>query len=110
MISTNNIHWAAGFLEGEGSYSAGRLKSDKGYSKGIRVSAAQVQKEPLERLQRLFGGSLAQYVGGRLGNYIWLWGLGAEKSAGLMMTIYPLMSSKRKSQIERALTNWKATP
>lgn len=49
MVSTLDICWVAGFLEGEGSFQNVRSPI---------VAVAQVQREPLERLQRLFGGKI----------------------------------------------------
>ena len=51
MITVRDIAWAAGFMEGEGSF----MSRCKG---AILLECVQVQKEPLERLQKLFGGNL----------------------------------------------------
>lgn len=55
--SAEEIAWAAGFLEGEGWFayrgSRGGQPTDK-----MRVGAGQVNREPLERLQRMYGGRL----------------------------------------------------
>jgi len=48
MIRTLDIAWVAGFLEGEGNFHADELRS-------VSISASQVQRAPLERLQALFG-------------------------------------------------------
>src|SRR3990167_4926258 len=48
--SMKDLHWAAGFIEGEGSF----MK----HGNSVTVCAAQVQLEPLERLQQFFGGRL----------------------------------------------------
>lgn len=50
-ISLVQLGWAAGFLEGEGSFTNGGSPC---------VSAGQVQREPLERLSALFGGRISQ--------------------------------------------------
>ena len=52
MIQIKDLYWAAGFLEGEGGF--GMYGPKNAWS----VQAAQVQKEPLERLKSLFGGSI----------------------------------------------------
>lgn len=95
MIDIKNIYWAAGFLEGEGCFQ---------HPKHVCVRATQKQTEPLNRLKFLFGGSLypAYTTPG------WpSWSLTGEKAAGLMMTIYSLMSPIRKKQINTALCKWK---
>lgn len=50
------IAWAAGFLEGEGWFAY--RDSRKGATSHPRMGANQVNREPLERLQALFGGNI----------------------------------------------------
>lgn len=105
MVTLRELYWAAGFLEGEGTFD--------GVHKGRnpRVSAWQVQKEPLERLQRTFGGTI-RYIQRRNAPvthqpaYAWhLTGVGAR---GLMMTLYSLMSPKRQVKIGAILGHWRS--
>lgn len=105
MITTKDIAWAAGFLEGEGSFTVGYKKSSPSYH-GMRVSAPQVQLAPLERLQRIFGGSIYPL---KLERKINTWQCTGERAVGVMMTIYTLMSPKRKEQIKHCLDKWKAS-
>jgi len=98
-ISTLEISWAAGFIEGEGSFAnAG----------SPQVMAAQVQRQPLERLLRLFGGSIWQRsTKGFSTKPIWCWAVSGTRAAQVMMTLYCLMSDRRKDQIAAALDAWK---
>jgi len=101
-ISTLHLAWAAGFIEGEGWF----LKSPNG---SAQIGAAQVQREPLERLQALFGGKLVQRnTNGHSKKKIWFWSLTARRSIEVMMTLYVLMSPRRQGQIETALSRWKS--
>ena len=95
--TVRDIAWTAGFLEGEGSFHNG-LGSTV-------VSAVQVNKEPIQRLLELFGGSAKQYnLHGRDNNKpIWRWSVSGAKGRGLAMTVYVLMSAKRQAQIRHAL-------
>lgn len=52
-----DIAWAAGFFEGEGAV---RLYLGE-FSVSGNINAPQKDKAPLERLQRLFGGSIYSY-------------------------------------------------
>lgn len=104
MISIKELYWIAGFLEGEGSFCR--------CGNTIRVSAGQVQREPLDRLYSLVGG----YIHPRKPNLsrpnqqaFWAWYLDSVSSAALMMTLYPLMSPKRQEEIISTLNWWKAT-
>ena len=107
MISTHDIHWAAGFLEGEGCFDRGKISTDR--FRGIRITAKQVDCYPLIKLQALFGGHLGQYQHGTKGDYIWVWTASARLAAQMMMTLYILMSPRRQDTIREALSNWKLT-
>jgi hypothetical protein len=101
-ISTLHLAWAAGFIEGEGSFSVSGRKS-------ACVTAAQVQREPIERLQALFGGRVVQRcTKGHSSKPIWVWTLPSRRSIEVMMTLYVLMSPRRQEQIEAALAMWKS--
>ena len=101
MVSAIDIAWAAGFIEGEGSF---------GHVTTACVRAAQVQREPLERLQRIFGGEIKLRV--RKGKEahqspIYHWYLYGSKAAGAIMTMLCLLSPKRLEQAVKALDVWK---
>lgn len=96
MTSTLDIAWAAGFLEGEGSF----------VPSSCRVSAVQKQREPLERLRRIFGGHIITQRK-RDGRELGYWYLGSHPGAAVMMTLYPLMSPRRREQIRHALAHWR---
>lgn len=100
-VTTLDIAWAAGFIEGEGSF----------YHNGnsLTIRAAQVQKEPLERLRQMFGGKIGRY---RNGNHqpIHQWYVHGRRAAGIIMTLFVLLSPRRKGQAEQALNDWKARP
>jgi len=101
-LTTADLHWAAGFIEGEGSFSRG--------GSGITLAVNQVQKEPLEKLQRMFGGSFSLSVPKRANQSpCWTWALSSRAAAAVMMTLYVLMSTRRKQQIEKQLLSWRQT-
>ena len=99
--STKDLAWCAGFLEGEGSF--------LNYGTPI-VTAAQVQREPLDRLSLLFGGNITyRKINGHAGRPIWTWRVHSYRAAEVMMTLYVLMSPKRKAQIEFSIGRWKSS-
>ena len=102
MLSDRDLGWAAGFLEGEGTFYSGH---------GIGVTAAQVQREPLERLQRLFGGKISRRLDHRKITHhpCHKWYTSGFRAAAIMMTVYSLMSPKRQEKIYKALAQWKAS-
>ena len=94
--SIADIHWAAGFLEGEGSF----IKNPNNQT----ISVAQVQLEPLTRLQAFFGGNIGfhkpRQPRAQSQHY---WRVCGSRVRGLMMTLYILMSPRRQTQIKKAL-------
>jgi len=89
--------WLSGFLEGEGSFF---------WAKGNRhtVKAVQIDPECLERIQRVFGGSITLDRKQRNGHHpIWVWTLTGRRAWNLMREMRPLMSAKRRKQIDKAL-------
>lgn len=95
--TARDLAWVAGFLEGEGSFFAqdGRWP---------QVSATQVQEEPLSRLAALLGGKV-YYRPSRKANWkptFW-WRVSGPRARGVAMTVYGMMSSRRKEQIRSML-------
>lgn len=98
MVNLRQIEWTAGFLEGEGYF------VDNKYA--LRIVCDQVQEEPLLRLQSYFGGKVWLLKSKRC----FRWEVINRRAAGIMMTIWALMSPWRKEQIEKALVTWKTKP
>lgn len=87
-----DLEWAAGFLEGEGGF----------YKTPTSHLASATQKEtrePLERLHRLFGGGIAR----PRPNGVMCWQAYGSRARGIAMTLYALLSARRKAQIRRML-------
>ena len=91
-----DIGWAAGFLEGEGTFNVnhGALLG----SASSKVSATQKQREPLERLQALFGGSIVVFKA-----KYWRWTVYGSRARGVMFTMFSLLSPRRREQVKTAL-------
>lgn len=88
--------WAAGFLEGEGSF-CGKNGTDP----RPRVSAGQRERDPLQRLFTLFGGAIYDSIKQERPYYTWL--LRGQTGRDLMLKLLPLMSVRRQEQIRAAL-------
>ena len=102
MPTSIDLAWAAGFLEGEGTFSSARTSPV--------ASCAQVQREPLERLQRMFGGSILFYRRKQPTNRqdYHVWQVNGIRAAGVMMTLLCLMSPRRTGQLVASLDKWKS--
>ena len=85
------LGWVAGFLEGEGHF---------GSTHQTKLRVNQVQREPLERLAEMAGGRLngPYYQSGSQPYHTWcLHGAPAVTLAG---RLWPIMSPRRRGQIE----------
>lgn len=95
-----NLEWAAGLYEGEGSCSCGNRPGD-----GFQVTMTQNNIEPLDRMHRLFGGRKPYLsrpaTGNRSDQHRWY--ASGCRARGIVMTLYPLLSTKRQAQIRKAL-------
>lgn len=102
-MDMRELYWAAGFLEGEGSFMNQRHQ--------VCVAAVQVQRQPLERLQALFGGKIYECAPrNRLHQSYFKWNTQGRRGAGIAMTLLSLMSPRRMEQIQKALAHWKTAP
>jgi hypothetical protein len=103
-MKTKDIYWIADFLDGEGSFM---------YQGGSpKVQVCQKDKELLERLETLLPGGRFHYIKKGAGREkrktgIWRWDYSGIKAAGLMMTLYTLLSSRRQVRIRQQLSLWK---
>ncbi len=60
-MKQTDLAWAAGFIDGEGSIRIRRIPMPKHATPifyGLALTAAQVGRAPLDKLQRLFGGAI----------------------------------------------------
>jgi hypothetical protein len=99
LVDDLDLAWAAGFLEGEGSF----FRQSRG---DIVVKATQVDRESLDRLSKLFAGSVTydsrvRDRGTRQPQ--WQWRLDGRRAVELMFILFPLMTERRQEQITKAL-------
>jgi hypothetical protein len=96
------IYWASGLYEGEGSVNGNR---------GFNVSIGQKNKWVLDKLQSLFGGSIkeSKYSSGFPSESnkspMYYLGLSGTRARGFIMTIFKLLSPRRQQQAKLALLN-----
>jgi hypothetical protein len=112
VLTVRDLAWAAGFLDGEGSFSLLAPKTPHG---GVspKLQAAQVDRELLDRLRRMFGGAiyLRRYNPPRPRIHdCHLWALNGKPAIGVMLTLYPMLSLKRRLQIQRVVAAWRSAP
>lgn len=90
--SSQEIAWAAGIIEGEGSFTV----SSENW---VRVMVSQKDPEILFRLQEILGGTVSlRHVGGTP-----KWQCHGARARGVTMTIYKFLSQRRKTQARKLL-------
>lgn len=100
----SDFDWAVGFIEGEGSFYANGRRG--GGTPTPVAKATQINKEPLDRLISMFGGSLCEDKRQRDGDgklHQWEWRLTGKRAVEFSHAVYPVMSSRRREQIDRVL-------
>jgi hypothetical protein len=104
MISIAQLHWVAGLIEGEGCFWQRRNGE-------ILVQVLMTDGDVIGRLQVILGfGTLSQkrLPSGKIA-YQWA-SRRQEQTAGLMMTLLPLMGARRSDKIRECLKAWKKKP
>lgn len=97
------LYWAAGFIEGEGYFGCSKDMRGRNFA-SPKITVSQKSLEPLNRLSALFGKA-GMYRCKRSG--VTNWTLYGNRAIGVMMTLWPLMSERRREQIEKAIALWK---
>ena len=101
-VTISQLHWLAGFLEAEGSFHFSKASH-------LNVSAAQVQRWPLEKVREMVGGEIYLYASkNKKHSDCHRWTAVGSRAAGICMTLFPLMTKKRQAQITKALEGWKS--
>ena len=104
-MTSVEIAWLAGLLEGEGSFSKAKGS--------VTVQLGMTDEDTVRRAAKLVGdpfvGSHQIHRWGKNQKINYRWTLCGDKAAAWMMTIYPLMSSRRQARIRELLSVWKAT-
>lgn len=108
-MTETELHWLAGWLEGEGSFvvtSGVSPRNGKRYPR-IRINGVSTDHDVLRHVQRLAGGTVngpyTRTAGG--GKQYWTWTLSTHKTAlPLLVKLKPLMvAERRRSQVSNAI-------
>lgn len=93
---------AAGFMEGEGSFSwkGNPVRGNRSKTGTHWIAAGQYSIEPLEQLKELFGGTICKRTR-PAGFHVWT--VTGANARGAMMMLYPFLSSRRKAKIKELL-------
>lgn len=104
-LRLEDLHWIAGFLEGEGTFCR--------CGGTITIAVSQVNKEPIDKMFLLLGGGIL-FIERKNQNPKWSdyhrWTVYGETAEMLMKAVFPLMSTKIKNKISEVLSWYASRP
>lgn len=109
MPNLSDIYWLAGFLEGEGSFNI--YRHSNGTSKVFRITASSTDADTIDKVSKIihgFGKFTSYHNGDSSRKRVYQYSLVGNLAIQWMMTLYPLMSTRRRSQIKVVISIWKA--
>lgn len=110
-VSTMDIAWLAGLLEGEACFMVGDRRVKGKTYKRIYVQLVMTDRDVMDRAAGLLGTRVCEMPWRPLSTKeTFRTSVHGDKAAGWMMTIYSLMGERRKQKIEKCLSTWKASP
>jgi hypothetical protein len=110
-VTVRDIVWLAGFLEGEGFFTLvdgkGILMASDSTDLDVIEHAARIVSMP--KVYGPYGNGVSKNTGipHKLKYRVQVHG---KKAASWMMTLFPLMGTRRKEQIKKALLAWRERP
>ena len=107
MITTHDVYWLAGLLEGEGCFGSAQSKSPL-------IQLSMVDRDIVERGAVLLGAKTAVASQDRQAiarqrprQRQWRTAVYGNRAAGWMMTLYPLLGTRRRGKIRNVLALWR---
>jgi len=114
MTSLSDIYWVAGYLEGEGYFGYGKANGHRSKSLTFKISVGSTDRDVVEKASRILSGIVRLHSNGngiRNGyakKQVYDFTIHGSKAIQWMMTIYPLMSIRRKARIKETILAWKS--
>jgi len=104
-LTTKDIAWLAGLIEGEGSFGLHRRTYPQ-------IQLAMADEDVVKRAAVLFDVSTTYCYPPSLQGYkpVWRCYVNGVKAVGWMMTLYSLLGSRRKTKVLEVLNFWKSRP
>ena len=109
MIKTTELSWLAGLLEGEGCFT---IEHRKPHNPKLRICLSMTDKDVIQRAYNVtnLGNMYGPYKHGLMKpSYAWIV-TNKQDVASIIMTLYPLMFSRRKAKIRELLQEWRTIP
>jgi hypothetical protein len=98
-MDIKDIYWVSGILEGEGHF---------GYYNAPRIHLKMTDRDVVEKVKLIMNVNVSIGEQSRSGwKTCYILAVNSHQAIGWMMTLYPLMSARRKEQIKEVLSNWR---
>lgn len=104
------VYWVAGILEGEGYFG---FHSNQNNSGSVRLTLNMTDKDVMEKARDVLAPTATlreSHDGNPKHKPNYVLSINGGKAAGWMMTLYPLLGSRRRQQILESLTAWRELP
>ena len=93
-ISTEELAYIAGFFDGEGCITSGGRRCS------LAISASNTDKQPLEFIQRIFGGSIYECLPKKLKwSTVYNWRIGGAYALIVLESLLPYLIVKRRQAL-----------
>lgn len=108
-VSTLDIAWFAGIMEGEGTFTKTRGNRDHAASPSMQL--CMTDEDVVARAAKLLNCHYIQSAPRQPNRkLIYRFQIGGPHAIGWMQTIYPLMGIRRKARIRDVIATWLAAP
>jgi len=103
-VSTKDIAWLAGLLEGEGCF---RFDSKA----HLVIQLAMTDRDVVDRAAALLGGAVCEKKPKAAHHKMqYLVRVFGARAAGWMMTFWPFLGQRRRQKVEDCLSRWRMVP
>lgn len=104
MISTKDIAWLAGLLEGEGCFRF----DPKAH---LVIQLAMTDRDVVDRAAALLGGSVCEKKPREAHHKMqYMVRVFGARAAGWMMTLWPFLGQRRRQKVGVCLSQWRTVP
>ena len=108
MITSQEIAWVAGILEGEGYFHCQEPPARHSKNPQPSIRLRMTDKDVVDRVGKLFGGKVGKLAGRTTSHKdIWQVAVSGSTAAGWMMTLLPFLGERRKAKVIYCLKRWK---
>ena len=92
----SSLAWAAGFIDGEGCIHIERRERRRSPQHNLTLAVGNTCLAPLERLERLFGGSVRKHLTRPEYSQSWDWVISFSKAETALLSMLPFLVVKKE--------------